>query len=375
MKKKLKIAHLGLKGIPARFGGIEIFVEEISKELVSRNHAVTVYCREWYSENKVDNFQGVQIKYTPTINIRIIDSFIHGFTTIIDIIRENYDIVHFHGYLSYIYIPFLRLIKKNVTIVTTYHGQLWLYDKYNRFQKLIISFFAKYVALESSQYITSVSPDIIDMFKNKKEIYFTPIGMPAIQPTRYDRITKLNLKQKKFLLFLGVLEKNKRVDWVINAYKKLSTDLKCVIAGDTPDIQYKSFLYQLAKDNDNIIFTGFVTGHLKEELLANCKFFLLLSDIEGMPVAITEAVGYARPCIIRDNISFRVLFRDGETGYFIKNEKDLYKLLVELIDKPHEQIEQVGLNAQREFMEKYSYKKTVDTFEKLYLKSNCNYEC
>ena len=43
--KGLRIALLGTRGVPARYGGFETAVEEIGAGLVERGHQVTVYCR------------------------------------------------------------------------------------------------------------------------------------------------------------------------------------------------------------------------------------------------------------------------------------------------------------------------------------------
>ena len=48
-RKAARIAILGTRGIPARYGGFETFAEELSTRLVARGHRVTVYCRERYA--------------------------------------------------------------------------------------------------------------------------------------------------------------------------------------------------------------------------------------------------------------------------------------------------------------------------------------
>ncbi len=40
---------LGLRGVPARYGGIERHVEELARALAARGHDVTVYCRRHYT--------------------------------------------------------------------------------------------------------------------------------------------------------------------------------------------------------------------------------------------------------------------------------------------------------------------------------------
>ena len=41
----MKIAILGIRGIPANYGGFETFAEELAPRLVERGHEVTVYGR------------------------------------------------------------------------------------------------------------------------------------------------------------------------------------------------------------------------------------------------------------------------------------------------------------------------------------------
>ncbi|MGH3469355.1 MAG: DUF1972 domain-containing protein, partial [Thermocrispum sp.] len=41
----MRIAMIGTRGVPARYGGFETCVEEVGGRLVDRGHRVTVYCR------------------------------------------------------------------------------------------------------------------------------------------------------------------------------------------------------------------------------------------------------------------------------------------------------------------------------------------
>jgi len=50
----MKIAFVGLKGIPAKYGGIEHHVENLSRRLAEQGHEVTVFCRNDYTLSKKD---------------------------------------------------------------------------------------------------------------------------------------------------------------------------------------------------------------------------------------------------------------------------------------------------------------------------------
>ena len=41
----MKIAIMGIRGIPANYGGFETFIEEMAPRLVEKGHDVTVYGR------------------------------------------------------------------------------------------------------------------------------------------------------------------------------------------------------------------------------------------------------------------------------------------------------------------------------------------
>lgn len=56
----MRIAMVGLKGIPAKWGGIEVYVEEVAKRLVQKGHRVTVYSRKWFTESN-ESYAGIRI--------------------------------------------------------------------------------------------------------------------------------------------------------------------------------------------------------------------------------------------------------------------------------------------------------------------------
>ena len=42
----MRIAILGIRGVPANYGGFETFAEQLGMRLVQRGHEVTVYGRD-----------------------------------------------------------------------------------------------------------------------------------------------------------------------------------------------------------------------------------------------------------------------------------------------------------------------------------------
>ena len=64
-----RIAIIGARGVPARWGGYETFATEISSRLVERDFDVTVYCRPKYSlPEKPQSYKGVRLIYLPAVD-------------------------------------------------------------------------------------------------------------------------------------------------------------------------------------------------------------------------------------------------------------------------------------------------------------------
>jgi hypothetical protein len=70
-----KIAILGTRGIPARYGGFETFAEELAVRLVKKGVGVTVYC-EAGSFEQPGSYKGVKLVY-------ILSPSLGPFTTIL----------------------------------------------------------------------------------------------------------------------------------------------------------------------------------------------------------------------------------------------------------------------------------------------------
>jgi len=78
MKKK-KIAVVGIRGIPATYGGIEKHCEVLYPILVENGFDVTVYARGYYCKDNLTEYKGVKIKNIPVFNIKGFEAFIHSF--------------------------------------------------------------------------------------------------------------------------------------------------------------------------------------------------------------------------------------------------------------------------------------------------------
>ena len=97
-----------------------------------------------------------------------------------------------------------------------------------------------------------------------RETHFIPNGVNRPETREAGLITeKFGLTKDSYILFLGRLVPEKGIRYLVEAFKDVKTDKKLVIAGGSSDTDsFMVELKELAKDDNRIIFTGFVQGQI-----------------------------------------------------------------------------------------------------------------
>lgn len=301
----MRIAMLGHKRIPSREGGIEIVVEELSTRMVKLGHSVTVYNRNGKHVSggkvkKTDEYKGVKIKRVFTIDHKGLAAMTSSLFATLAASFSNYDVIHIHaeGPAFFSFIPHL-LHKK---VVVTIHGLDWDRAKWSGFAQWYIKQGEKN-AVKYADEIIVLSEGVREYFLKKygRETRFIPNGVNKPEIKEVDEIKKWGLEKDNYVLYLGRIVPEKGEHYLIEAWKKIESDKKLVIAGGISDTAgYGKELKELAAGDDRIIFTGFVQGRVLEELYSNSYIYCLPSDLEGMPLSLLEAMSYGNCCLVSD---------------------------------------------------------------------------
>ena len=345
MKKMehLRIAMLGHKRIPSREGGVEIVVEELSTRMAKLGHKVTCFNRSGhhiggkeFDSGNISDYQGVKIKKVFTIDKKGLAAMTSSFFAAVKASFGNYDIVHFHaeGSCAMIWIP--KLFRKKC--IVTIHGLDWQRSKWGGFATKYIKFGEK-CAVKYADEIIVLSQSVKQYFLDnyKRETKFIPNGiekMPVITAEKINK--KWALEKDSYILYLGRVVPEKGIDYLIDAFKNLKTNKKLVIAGGGSDTEtYVQQLTSRTKDDERIVFTGFVQGDIMYELYSNAYIYVLPSDLEGMPLSLLEAMSYGNCCVTSDISECAevvedkaVLFKQGD----INDLKDKLQMLCDYED-------------------------------------------
>ena len=306
--KKVKIAMLGHKSIPSRQGGIEIVVEELAVRMAALGHQVTIYNRSGhhvsgkeFDQKKLREYKGIRMKYVPTIDKKGLAAMSASFFAAVAAAFGKYDVVHFHaeGPCAMLWLP--KLFGKRC--IATVHGLDQQRAKWGKFASTYIML-GEICAVRFADEIIVLSEGVqkyfLDTYGRKTRFIPNGVNRPVLHEAEIIK-NKFGLEKDTYILFLGRLVPEKGLRYLIQAFKQVKTDKKLVIAGGSSDTdEFASELWEMAKDDDRIIFTGFVQGQELDELYSNAYVYTLPSDLEGMPLSLLEAMSYGNCCLVSD---------------------------------------------------------------------------
>lgn len=373
----MKIAMIGHKVIPSQRGGIENVLTSLCPLLAELGAEITVYNR---SSDKIEDnylhevrngfYKGVRLKTAPTIKLRGISAMIASYTAALRASFSNADIVHFHaeGPCAALWIP--KLFGKKC--VATVHGLDWQREKWKRGPASKYIKTGEKVMAKYADKIIVLSESARTYFKDtyKRDTVLIPNGIDRPKHTAADKITKLfGLKKDEYICVVSRLTPEKGIHYLIDAQNSVKPDKKLVIAGDTGDSDsadsYTALLRKKAKDNPNIIFTGFISGDVLREIYSNTYAVCLPSDIEGMSLSLLEALAYGNALLCSD-IPENTSVAKNHALYFKKSDTNDLANKLKLLCSDSDFAKKLKKGADDFILSKYSRKDVALSHFKLY---------
>ena len=274
---------------PATYGGVERAVEELAAHLAERGHEITVYARSAYSENGLTSHRGVRIKRLPQINTKHLEAASHTALALMHALASRrFDVIHLHatgpGAMSGV--PRLA----GVPVVVTIQGLDWRREKWGRGARAVLRL-ASRLAVVSPDRAIVVSRELERYYREELDAAtsYIPNGVESQPPPPADSM--MDLVAGSYVLFLGRLVPEKHVHTLIRAYRQVPGSAPLVIAGPgSHSPEYVEDLTRLAQEDGRVRMLGPRYGEEKAWLLHNAAAFVQPSSIEGLPIALLEAL-------------------------------------------------------------------------------------
>lgn len=318
---------------PPHIGGIENYVFRLKQKLEVLGDNVTVYTTD-LGLIDATNLNDKNIKYCKT-DISILKNPVsHKF---IKTIRESDDdIYHLHGYEFFTSLLAMNILKDKPKILTQ-HGTLNL--KRNPISFLLNNPyrpFVKYILKNVDCLIVLGIYDknyLINSYRmNPEKIKIIPNGLDLTRficskSDCHRFISKYNISESSFkIIYVGRLVRQKNIHKLIKAFKILNNtfNVELIIIGDG-DANYVNYLNEMKVDCVHLL------GRIPfgDELLAAyyvSDLFVLLSEHEGLPTAILEAMACGLPILTTPVGNIPEVVIEHKNGLFIDNDANETKL-------------------------------------------------
>ena len=330
-RRGVRVAFIGGRGVVSKYSGIESYYEQAGHELARLGHEVTVYCRSYFTP-PIQTHNGMRVRRLPTIRSKHLETVVHTLLSTAHAMTSDYDVVHYHclGPALFSFLP--RLAGKKT--VVTVQGLDWQRGKWGRIAARILRW-GEAAAVSSPDATMVVSRTLQEHYRQqyKRDTIYVPNGA-ALAPKRVPRkLIEWDLLADNYVLFLGRFSPEKNCHLLINAFENLHTDMKLVLAGGSSHSD--AYAERLRRhESDQIRFLPWVSGSDLEELLSNAALFVLPSEIEGLSLALLDAMA-AGVCVLTSDIPENTEVVDGAGFTFHRGDQaDLARMLDLLIHNP-----------------------------------------
>jgi glycosyltransferase involved in cell wall biosynthesis len=295
--RPLRIAFIGGRGVSNTYSGIETYYEELGSRLAARGHFVLAYCRTYFTPD-VATYRGIAVRRLPSVRSKHLDTALHTLLCTLDTVRHDLDIVQFHAIGPSLFSFAPRLWGQKT--VASVRGLDWQRDKWGRLATLALKC-GERASVRFPTATAVVSETLRNHYAEKhgRVPVFIPNGVTVAVPRTPNRIRRFGLEKNQFLLFAGRLSPEKGCQELLDALRPLQQRIRLVFAGGSSYSQ--AYIEKLRRSAWNEVnFLGQVDRETMAELYSNCYAFVLPSKMEGLSVALLEAVSYGACTIVSD---------------------------------------------------------------------------
>jgi glycosyltransferase involved in cell wall biosynthesis len=356
----LRIAILGIRGIPNHYGGFENLAEHLAPALVKAGHEVFVY----NSHNhpfKGKSWKGVNIVhcYDPESWTGTVGQFLYDLNCIRDARKRNYDLILQLGYSSSS--VWGRLFPAKSVIVYHMDGLEWKRTKYSKVTRRFL-LYAEKLAVKFSDFYLCDSRAIQTYLRGKYSIEseYIAYGADLFAQPRESILSDYGLARSGYSLLVARMEPENNIETILDGFSKSRTDKKCVIVGD-PGTRFGRHLVKKFGKDKRVLFIGAIYDEQKLQALKfYSHFYFHGHSVGGTNPSLLEAMAGRALIVAHDNVFNREVL--GEDAYYFSSSRDIAAIFENVYRGQHE--ERMIRNNLGKIERQYSWQKTIGRYER-----------
>lgn len=365
-RRKLRVAFLGTRGIPASYSGFETFVEQLAVRLVERGNEAVVFNRYPFVPLREKFYRGVRIIRLRTVQTKSLDTLVHSLLSCLLLPFVRPDVVYFCGVGNAIFCAFVRLLR--TPVILNVDGEDWAREKWSGFAvwwlKRSERWAARFadVVIADSQVIAARYRELYG-----RETVFIPYGANVdLGAAGTATLDKFALEPQRYVLFVGRMVPENCADLLIRAFKDANVaGLKLAIVGDAPYAEeYKATLRALA--DDRVAFTGYAFGEAYRELSRHCLFYVLASGIDGTRPVLLDQMGFGNCVLVRNSPANVEVVGDAGALFDSSDAERSLAAEIQRLTNDDAAIVDHRARAVARVRERYDWERVTDRYEELF---------
>lgn len=364
----MRIALIGTRGVPARYGGFETAVEEVGSRLAARGHRVVVYCRATADEAPADRpttHLGMRLVHLPAVRHRALETLSHtavsaGHLLVHRLLGHRVDAAIMFNAANAVWLPLVRAA--GVPVATHVDGLEWRRAKWGptgrRFYRVAESLAVRWsdALIADAQGIGEYYRDVFDA-----PTRLLAYGAPQLPAGRSERLAEVDLEPAGYHLVVARFEPENHVELAVRGYVQSAARLPLVVVGSAPYAHEYTRRVHAAADERVRFLGGVWDAELLDQLFANALTYVHGHSVGGTNPALLRAVGAGTATTAYDVRFNREVL--GELGRYVRTPGDVAREVEAAEADPGGTLERG--ERLRDVARRYDWETVADGYEKL----------
>ncbi|MEM9290321.1 MAG: glycosyltransferase [Acidobacteriota bacterium] len=338
-ERRLKIALVGTRGIPASYGGYETLMEELAPRLVEMGFEVTVYCRSHYVDRGLETHLGANLVVLPTIRTKYLDTPVHTCLSALHALGrrlrgKGFDAALVVNSANAVFVPILRLAATPTAL--NVDGIEKRRAKWGPLGRAVYAISERLACVVPNVLITDAAV-IHDHYLHRYGAESTVItyGVDPRPPRRREWLEKLDLEPGDYFLYVSRFEPENNPHRVTQGYRGVGGAQPLAMVGGAP--YANEFIESFRRDADpRVLFPGAIYGEGYRELLEGARAYIHATEVGGTHPALVEAMGYGCCPVVHDTPENRETAGSGALYFDVTTPDSLAEALEWVRSHPEE---------------------------------------
>lgn len=324
----MKIAIVGIQGLPNQYGGFETLSEFLVKYLGEKVN-FTVYCSEVDQKGKPTEYNGAKLKYY-NITSHGGKGILFDCISLIDAVRGDYDVILILGFGPGFVMPFLSKKTKN-KIILNFGGLDWKRDKWSKNAQRVIKACEKLLVRGSKIVVSDnfkIQEYVTEAYNKSSELIAYGGDQAHCLPITDELAEAYPFLKGKYAFEVARIQSDNNIEMLMQAFMK-ADKYPLVLVGNWKSTEYgRTIKARYEKEKNLVLLDAIYDKSILDVLRSNCYVYVHGHSAGGTNPSLCEAMYLGLPILAFSN-GYNQGTTHNEAVYF-ENSDDLARIVEEI---------------------------------------------